>query len=237
MKFLSCLIYSEVQWRLFTQMKLQQNAATRNSLLSESFIVAPDPTFCLIGINLLCVLTIFFVLQNTVNVFQVSAYNEISGQPSKSSHIWDARWGLRGWLASGQFLFSLSPSLFPSTPCSPPPYPLPFSLHWFYGTLGQGTGGRKILFFLPLCSFWIQGWDRKTRRILKREDLENTENKDNDVYTKGLSDDTVAWIQYLWAVLITTRKLKKRKMSETGYLQEVGFKGGGGVVQSCCFLL
>lgn len=162
----------------------------------------------------------FFVLQNTVNVFQVSCYNEISGQSSKSSHIWDARWGLRGWLASGQFLFSLS--LFPF---SPPPAPRPPNSIDPMEPWVTGTGGRKILLFLPLCFFWIQGWDRETRRILKRGDSENTENKDNNVYTKGLSDDMEAWIQYLRAVLITTRKLKNRKMTEAGYLQEVGFRG------------
>lgn len=135
----------------------------------------------------------FFCLAEYCECFPSLMLHEISGQPSKSSHIWDARWGLRGWLASRWLLFfflSLPPSL---RPLPPPPF---LSIDPMEPWV-TGAGGRKILFFLPLCCFWIQDWDRKTRRILKRRDSENTENKYNNVYTKGLKD-TVAWIQYLW---------------------------------------
>lgn len=94
------------------------------------------------GTKLLCVLSqIFFVMQSTVNVFQILSYNEISEHTSKRSHTRGPRfgpccWGLRGWLWPQGDALSLGEDTSPVEP-------------WVLR-----RWGRKILRFRSLCPFF-----------------------------------------------------------------------------------
>ena len=147
-------------------------------------------TFCLMGTRLvqgvLVVVVVVVVFPwrncecfpNLINlILQWDKQTTFEKQSHMGSQVWAP--AMRAERMTGlRALFSLSLSFSLCTDSKEP---------WV-----TGRRGRKILLFLSLCPSWIQDWDRRTRRTLKRGDSENTEDKGDDVYIKGLNDDTGA---------------------------------------------
>lgn len=204
----------------------------RNDPSKEVLLRLKTLTFCLRWAPSYSALTIFFfVVQNIVNVFQMSSYNEKSEQSPKSSHIYRIPglafcwWERRGWFwpqgSARSCSLSVCLSLSRRT--------------WILWSLGSWDGEVQRSSFSSDCvPFGHKTGTERQKNSEKRRCKEHR--KQRQCVYKGTK-----WYSGMNLILKSCgdnhHKAKSRKMTTTDYFQEVEFQVGSSGIESCCFLL